>query len=644
MARRTTALATWVALSASLVGSAPGIASAGPAQRAVAMPAACAKTYDVVSGDYWIKIASKAGVTTSALYQVNGANANTPLYPGMQVCLPDTATVPATTAPATTPPPPAAPGTVQLAAFPAQGPCSYTDTFQAPRGGGRVHEGVDLIAKTGQYVYAVVNGRLSKQAVDKPGSLSGNAWWLTGDDGSYYFYAHLSAFAPGLKIGAKVQAGQIIGFIGSTGNAGVSHLHFEVHPKGGVAANPTPIVRAIDGCSTSAVPPQPGGEPPAPPTNTAPAVTAPPSTSPPATTAPPAAPVVLPPSAPVSTQPGSLWQFITPVTVFDSAASGALAGGATRTIRVNHAYGVPAGTAGVIVRLSASQPASAGYLVTHPCDFAPPVASTLSVNPGRTSVGSATIRVVGGNVCVTASTAVRLKVEVLGAQAASGVGLQPVSAARAVDTRETTRLVPGAALSLSPASLGATPGTQALSASVTIVNPAAAGTLAMGFCGQGGWRVPFSSDPVSSFAITMRVNNAGWCLTTSVATDVIVDVVGNWTTDATLMGVVDPVRVYDSRLAGGPIGIGAVGVPVAGLGGVPADASIAMLSVTTVTGGIGSSVFLVPCGEGRSAGTVIASSAYRISTAVVPVKLGGGAACISSFNAIDVIIDVVGAG
>lgn len=606
------------------------------------MPA-CAVTYTVVSGDYWIKIASKAGVTTSALYAANNASATTPLYPGQQVCLPAGASAPTTTTPPATTVPPAD-GTVALAAFPAQGLCSYTDTWQAPRGGGRLHEGVDLIAKTGQYVYAVQDGTLSKQAVDKPGSLSGNAWWLTTADGTYYFYAHLSAFAPGLQLGAKVKAGQIIGFIGSTGNAGVSHLHFEVHPKGGAAVNPTPIVKAVDGCKTTQPPAQPGGNVPAVPPPTAPPATAPPATTPPAPTAPPAPVVVLPPSGPVSTQPGSLWQFVSPMTAFDSNASGRLSGGVTRTMRVNHLAGVPAATAGVIVRLTASEPAAAGYLVTHACDVAPPVASTLSFTPGRTSVGSTAIRVTGGNVCVTASTSVKLKVEVLAAQAASGVGLQPVSAARAVDTRETTRLVPGATLSLSPGALGATTGTQALSASVTLVNPAAAGTLSMGFCGQGGWKVPFTADPVSSFAITMRVSNTGWCLTSSVATDVIVDVVGNWTSGGALMGVVDPVRVYDSRAAGGPVGIGAVGVPIAGLGGVPAGATVAMLSVTTVTGGQGSSVFLVPCGEGRSAGTVIASSAYRIATAVVPVALGGGAVCISSFHAIDVIIDVVGAG
>jgi hypothetical protein len=624
-----------LASAVSIVGSQTVVAA--PARRALP---ACASgiTYDVVSGDYWIKIASKTSSTTTALYAANNASAATPLYPGMQVCLPATATVPTTVAPTTTvPATPAADGTVPLAVFPAQGPCSFTDTWQAPRGGVRRHEGVDLIAKTGQYVYAVLDGTLSKQAVDKPGSLSGNAWWLTSADGSYYFYAHMSAFAPDLKIGSKVKAGQILGFVGSTGNAGISHLHFEVHPKGGAAVDPTPIVKAIDGCKNAQPPAQPGAVP------TAPAVTAPPATAPPVAVAPtPTAPAgVLPATSPLSTQPGSLWQFISPMAAYDS---GRLAGGTVQTVRVGHLLGVPSGTTGVIVRVTASDAASSGFLVTYPCDISPPVASTLSYTTGRTSVGSASIRVVGGNVCVMSSATVRLKVEVLAAQAASGVGLQPINAARAVDTRTTTRLAAGAVLAMTPAMLSATAGTQALSASITVVNPDAAGTVSMGFCGHGGWKVPITNDPVSSFAITMRVNNAGWCITSTVPTDIIVDVVGNWTSGGALMGTIDPVRVYDSRHAGGPIGIGAIGVQINGLGGVQAGSTVAMLSVTTVTGGQGSSVFLVPCGEGRSSGTVIASSAYRVATAVVPVRMSGGAVCISSFNAIDVIIDVVGAG
>jgi hypothetical protein len=634
---------TSIAIVVSLLGMQGTAASAAPGRRAASQMPTCATTYEVASGDYWIKIALKVGVTTTALYNANNASASTALYPGMKVCLPDGATVPSatpTTVPATTVP---AGGdvAVKLDVFPAQGPCSFADTWQAPRGGGRRHEGVDLMAKSGQYVYAVQDGTLWKQAVDKPGSLSGNAWWLRTADGTYFFYAHLSAFAPDLKIGSKVASGRIIGFIGQTGNAGVPHLHFEVHPQGGAAINPTPIVKAVDGCKTSQPPAQPNGDLPSAPAASAPAPTPPPVAPPPVASTPP---VVVAPSGSVSTQPGSLWQFISPMTAFDSASAGRITAGVAQTVRVKGLSGVPNGTAGVLVRLTASDPSVAGYLVTYPCDSAPPSASTLTLNPGRTSVGTAPIRVVDGTVCVWISTDAKLKVEVLAAQAAKGVGLQPISAARSVDTRTTTRLVPGATLSLTPAVLGATSGTQALSGSVTIVDPAAAGTLSMGFCGQSGWKVPISADPVSSFAITMRVSNAGWCITSSVATDVLVDVVGNWTTGATLMGVIDPARLYDSRSAGGPVGIGAVGVQINGLGGVPAGSTVAMLSVTTVTGGKGSSVFLVPCGEGRSSGTVIASSAYRISTAVVPVQLGGGAVCIASFNAIDVIIDVVGAG
>ena len=125
--------------------------------------------------------------------------------------------------------------------FPAQGPCSFTDTYGAPRSGGRVHEGVDIIAKAGQWLYAVKDGTLTKKYLDSPGSLGGNGWRLTIADGTYFFYAHMSAFAPGLSVGSAVKAGQIIGQIGMTGDAPIPHLHFEVHPGGGASVNPTPV-------------------------------------------------------------------------------------------------------------------------------------------------------------------------------------------------------------------------------------------------------------------------------------------------------------------------------------------------------------------------------------------------------------------
>ena len=253
--QRLVALAVGACVSVGLVV----VSSAAPVDAGRESSISCTKTYTVVSGDYWYGIARRFAVSMTSLLEINEATVDTPLLPGEVICLPDFATVP-TTAPATTTtavpvttttttttPTTATtvPGPVMpLAAFPVQGKCIFGDTYGATRSGGRVHEGVDIVAKTGNLVYAVADGTLTKQTFDKPGSLSGNAWWLTGADRTYYFYAHLAAFAPGLKAGSKVVAGQVIGYLGATGNAGNPHLHFEIHPNGGAAVNPYPAVAA----------------------------------------------------------------------------------------------------------------------------------------------------------------------------------------------------------------------------------------------------------------------------------------------------------------------------------------------------------------------------------------------------------------
>jgi murein DD-endopeptidase MepM/ murein hydrolase activator NlpD len=215
-----------------------------------------AATTTVRDGDGWFRIASRSGTSTGALLEANTATADTVLHVGDVLCLPAGANP--GSAPSTAS---AAASATQLAAAPLHGPCWYGDTWGAPRGNGRRHEGVDLLAHEGKYVYAVVDGTLTRRWWDQPGRLAGNAWFLTSADGSgtYYFYAHLADFAPGLEAGSRVEAGEIIGFVGSTGNSAAPHLHFEIHPNGGPAVSPYQTVRAVGGCKTGTGYQQPSG-------------------------------------------------------------------------------------------------------------------------------------------------------------------------------------------------------------------------------------------------------------------------------------------------------------------------------------------------------------------------------------------------
>lgn len=134
--------------------------------------------------------------------------------------------------------------------------CDILDNFGDPRSGGRIHDGTDILATLGQEVYAVVDGTLTRQTVnDTSGStLSGNMWRLVVAGGTtWYAYAHLSAFAAGLSVGAVVKQGELIGYVGDTGNPGPGnyHLHFEAHPNDGAAINALRVLTIPPDCSVT---------------------------------------------------------------------------------------------------------------------------------------------------------------------------------------------------------------------------------------------------------------------------------------------------------------------------------------------------------------------------------------------------------
>jgi murein DD-endopeptidase MepM/ murein hydrolase activator NlpD len=123
---------------------------------------------------------------------------------------------------------------------PVNGPVSFVDSWGDPRGGGRSHQGVDLMAPRGTPNVAVVSGSITM----KSGGLSGNGVYLAGDDGNTYNYFHLDSYEGGPR---PVSQGDVVGYVGNTGDAsgGATHTHFEIHPGGGGAVNPYPAARAV---------------------------------------------------------------------------------------------------------------------------------------------------------------------------------------------------------------------------------------------------------------------------------------------------------------------------------------------------------------------------------------------------------------
>jgi len=184
------------------------------------------------------RAAAKAAAAAAATTTTSTPNSNP--SPTSSTTSPPTSDAPAVTTSTTAPPSPPVDGQV----CPVDGPTSFVDSFGARRSGGRSHEGVDMISKRGTPLVAIEAGTVKRM---RNGGLGGITVWLRGEEGDEFYYAHLDAWADGLSVGDRVGAGQLLGYVGSTGNASykLPHLHFQYHPGGGRAVNPYPLVAGL---------------------------------------------------------------------------------------------------------------------------------------------------------------------------------------------------------------------------------------------------------------------------------------------------------------------------------------------------------------------------------------------------------------
>lgn len=138
--------------------------------------------------------------------------------------------------------------------IPVQGiqPSELVDTFNQTRGGTRIHEALDIMAPRGREVVAVDDGKIAKLFNSKQGGLT--VYQFDTAERLTYYYAHLDRYAEGITDGKLLKRGELVGYVGSTGNANpdAPHLHFAVFELGpekrwweGKPINPYPLLRGV---------------------------------------------------------------------------------------------------------------------------------------------------------------------------------------------------------------------------------------------------------------------------------------------------------------------------------------------------------------------------------------------------------------
>jgi hypothetical protein len=318
-------------------------------------------------------------------------------------------------------------------------------------------------------------------------------------------------------------------------------------------------------------------------------------------------------------------------------------------VQVGGSGAVPSGAKGAVLNVTAVDAQAPGFLTVFPCDSPVPDASNLNYDGGQT-IPNAVFAKLGsdGRVCIYTYAAAHLIVDVNGFMPASS-DITSVTPARFYDSR--TGDGPRTNGSVTAITVAGRPGyptnPAAVTLNVTAVDARAAGFMTVYPCEKPipeASNLNFAAGDTIANSVVARVGSSGQvCVFVSGSAGLLVDING-FVPAGSDFAALDPVRVFDSRSTGAALVANSVtAVQVAGLGGVPAGASTAMLNVTAIEPSDAGFMTVFPCGTSvPTASNLNYAAGQTIPNAVVANIGDGGRVCIYTSAAAHLVVDING--
>jgi hypothetical protein len=329
----------------------------------------------------------------------------------------------------------------------------------------------------------------------------------------------------------------------------------------------------------------------------------------------------------------------------------------TEPLGAGHALRVPTDAtdaSAAVVNLTATAPCGDGYLIAYRCDQPVPLASNVNYAVGQTASALATVQLdPSGDFCVYSPVTTDLVVDLFAFDRASATaGLTPLGPVRLVDTRDGSgrfaakgALAPNVELAVPVASAGVPVSASAVSINVTAVDPALNAYVRVTPCGHDAVvsNVAVTADNTVANAALVAVGDANSiCVMASVQTDVVIDVTGWYGAGAGAATTAQtPTRLVDTRNGQGGQRLGAhtdLGFTV------PNGGHLATMSVVAVNPAKDGYLAVHPCGSGDVTSTLNYTAGDVVANTATVALDGNGRACVSTWAATDVVVDLLATG